>query len=147
VERPETYTPDEAAKILGLSRRQILNYLTDGTLEGEREANRKRWRVYQHSVHALRETRGPRRRRPTRRQSAAEATQEAAELRDRVEVLQRDLGRLEGRLQLTERAESTMQQERERLVADLERERERADRLEAELAAARRSWWQRLLGR
>lgn len=68
----------------------------------------------------------------------------------RVEDLQRQLGRLEGRLELTERTESTMQQERERLVADLDRERERAERLERELEAARqasgRPWWRRMFG-
>jgi chromosome segregation ATPase len=41
-------------------------------------------------------------------------------------ALERELGRLEGRLELTERAESTMRDERERLLEDLARERERA---------------------
>jgi hypothetical protein len=36
-------------------------------------------------------------------------------------------------VELTEKAESTMRAERERLIADLERERERADRLQAQL--------------
>ncbi len=39
-----------------------------------------------------------------------------------------------------------MRQERERLIADLDRERERAERLERELADARRPWWRRLFG-
>ena len=76
--------------------------------------------------------------------------QEAAELRARVEALQRELGRLEGRLELTERIESTLR-------VQLERERERAD--EAELEARRlraaleevrkpeRPWWRRVFGR
>jgi hypothetical protein len=37
-----------------------------------------------------------------------------------------------------------MQAERERLIADLDRERERAERLERELAESRRPWWRRL---
>ena len=41
-------------------------------------------------------------------------------------------------MELTEKAESTMRAERERLIADLERERERADRLQAELDSERR---------
>jgi len=41
-------------------------------------------------------------------------------------ALERELGRLEGRLELTERAESTMRAERERLLEDLAQERERA---------------------
>ena len=36
-----------------------------------------------------------------------------------------------------------MRQVRERLIADLDRERERAERLERELADARRPWWWR----
>jgi hypothetical protein len=59
-----------------------------------------------------------------------------------VEDLQRHLGRLEGRLEileLTEMAESTLREQ-------LERERERADRLEEELRDARRPWWRRMFG-
>src|SRR5215212_3625229 len=41
-------------------------------------------------------------------------------------ALERELGRLEGRLELTEQAESTLRAERERLLEDLARERERA---------------------
>jgi hypothetical protein len=62
-------------------------------------------------------------------------------------VLQRELGRLEGRLQITEVAESTLRE-------SLERERERADRLEEraeklrdELEAERsKGFWVRLFG-
>ncbi len=52
-----------------------------------------------------------------------------------------ELGLSRGRLELTEKAESTLREA-------LERERERADRLEAQLAAelAQRSWWRRLFG-
>lgn len=51
-------------------------------------------------------------------------------------ALERELRRLEGRLELEKRAESTLQAERERLIADLERARERAERIERELAKA-----------
>jgi len=53
--------------------------------------------------------------------------------------LQRELGRLEGRLEISEVAESTLQE-------SLQRERERADRLEEELRDARRSWWRKMFG-
>jgi septal ring factor EnvC (AmiA/AmiB activator) len=53
--------------------------------------------------------------------------------------LQRELGCLEARLELTEQAESTLREQ-------LQRERERADRLEAELIEVRRSWWRRIFG-
>ncbi len=36
--------------------------------------------------------------------------------------------------------------ERDRLIADLDRERERADRLEQELRDVRRPWWRKMFG-
>lgn len=77
--------------------------------------------------------------------------------RARVEDLSYRLGRSEARAELTEKAESTLQAEREHLIADLERERERAERLERELAKARllseeleaersKGFWRRLFG-
>jgi TolA-binding protein len=51
------------------------------------------------------------------------------EIVQRLEVLQRQLGRLEGRLELTRGLETTLRDQ-------LEHERERADRLEAELRQA-----------
>ncbi len=144
----DTYTPGQAARALKVTDRQVRHMLDAGELEGHK-ADNGRWRIPKHDVHRLIEER--------RRQAALNAplealggSQEAAELRLRVEDLQYQLGRLEGRLELTERAESTMQQERERLIADLERERERAERLEAELEQARRDaarpWWRRMFG-
>ncbi len=61
-----------------------------------------------------------------------------------MEALQRELGRLEGRLELTEVTESTLREalERERERAD--EERDRANRLEEELREARRPWWRRV---
>lgn len=136
----DVYTPSQAARILDVSDRQVRHMLQGGELEGG-QTESGRWRIPQREVHRVLEER--------RRRSAAdtpEGSQEAAELRLRVEDLQRQLGRLEGRLELTERTESTMQQERERLMADLDRERERAERLEQELQAARRPWWRRVFG-
>ena len=56
---------------------------------------------------------------------------------DRVEALQRQLGRLESRPELTEKAESIVREERDRLLQDLERER--AERLEAQQRVERLS--------
>jgi hypothetical protein len=56
---------------------------------------------------------------------------------ERVAVLERELGRIEGRLRITEVAECTL---REQL------QRERAGRVGGELRSARLSWWQRWLG-
>jgi hypothetical protein len=59
----------------------------------------------------------------------AESAEEIQELRNRVEALQRELGCLKDRLELTERTESTMRVERERLEE------------------AQRPWWQKLFSR
>jgi len=66
----------------------------------------------------------------------------------------RQLGRVEGRLELTERTESTMREdlERERARSEEERrradvERERAEELRRELEAERsRGFWRRIFG-
>ncbi len=54
---------------------------------------------------------------------------------------------MEGRLELTEQAESTMRAERERLAAELEAERAERRRLQERLEAQqRRGLWSRLFG-
>lgn len=60
-------------------------------------------------------------------------------------ALQRELGRLEGRLELTEQADSTLREQLERERQRADQERERTQRLEAELAERRRGFW-RLFG-
>ncbi len=137
----ETYGTSEAAKILRLSSRRVTQLLERGELEGRKDGA-GRWRVSQRAVHAMLPSRPPR----DSPHRPPQGPSEAAELRSRVEDLQRELGRLEGRLEITEVAESSTRQERERLIADLERERERAARLEAELAEARRPWHRRWFG-
>jgi hypothetical protein len=72
------------------------------------------------------------------RQDAPGASSETHELREGEETLQRVFGRLEGRLELIEVAESTLPEE------SLERERERADA--AELERVQRSWGQHYFG-
>jgi predicted nucleic acid-binding Zn-ribbon protein len=76
------------------------------------------------------------------------------ELTERLLRLSTEVGELRTRLELTERAESTLQEERERLEADLrsaheERRlhQEKAERLRAELEAERsKGFWRRLFG-
>jgi len=131
----EYYTVQEAARILRTTERTVRRRLEREDLKGSRDPTSGRWRVEAHSVTAAMPGRPPK---PS--QEPPEASQEAADLRLRVESLQRELGRLEGRLELTEVAESTLRDQ-------LERERERADRLEGELRDARRPWWQRMFGR
>jgi hypothetical protein len=136
----ETYTVSEAAKILRLGQHRIRQMLREGTLEGFRDETTDRWFADKRAVHLLKEERDAKA--PVR--SSPEAPRSPVEAREwieRVEVLQRELGRLEGRLELTEVAESTLREQ-------LHRERERADRAEAALEAERsKGFWSRLFGR
>jgi excisionase family DNA binding protein len=141
----DTYTTAQAARILKVTDRGVRKMIDRGELEA-RQDERGRHLIPQRAVHAMLEDR--------RATSPAEATvegpesaEEARELRERVEGLQRELGRLEGRLELTERTESTMREERERLAQLLEEERAERRRLQEELNTERgKGFWQRLFG-
>jgi excisionase family DNA binding protein len=130
----ETYTVQEAARILRTTERTVRRRLERGDLKGSRDPTTGRWRVQAHSVTAAMPERPPK-----ASQEPSQSPESVRDYRDRIEDLQRQLGRLEGRLELTEVAESTLREQ-------LQRERERADRLEEELREARRSWWSRLFG-
>jgi hypothetical protein len=139
MDKPESYTAGEAAKILELTRRRVSQLAADGTLEGWHEEPGNVWKISKRSVHALRDSRPPRERRRGDPESALEARERAAVLQSRVEDLLREIGQLEGRKEIEEIARST-------LAAQLLRERERADRLEGELSRIRRPWWSKLWG-
>jgi len=130
----ETYTVQGAARILRITERTVRRRLQRGILEGTRDPASGRWSIAARSVTAAMPDRPPK-----ASQDSPDSAEEVAELRARVEDLQRELGRLEGRLELTEVAESTLRQQ-------LVRERGRADRLEDELKDARRPWWRRIFG-
>ena len=135
-EAEETYTVQEAARILRTTERTVRRRLERGEdLKGTKDPTTGRWRVKAHSVTAAMPERPPK-----AAERPLESPESVREYRERVETLQRELGRLEGRLEITEVAESTLREQ-------LERERERADRLEEELRDARRSWWSRMFGR
>jgi len=129
------YTVQEAARILRTTERTVRRRLERGDLEGTRDPTTGRWRVQGHSVTAAMSERPPK-----ASQEALEASESARDYQERLEALQRELGRLEGRLEISEVAESTLREQ-------LQREQERADRLEEELREARRSWWSRIFGR
>jgi excisionase family DNA binding protein len=116
-DRQKYYTVSEAAKVLGISERRVRQIAQDGKVECIRSEGG--WKLFRPSVHDFRDRRGEQN--PTR-----ESSSEARAWIERVAALERELGRLEGRLELTERAESTIREERERLLEDLARERERA---------------------
>jgi hypothetical protein len=170
----DTYTTAEAGRILRRSNRRILQMLESGELEGEKDES-GRWRIPQRIIHELLPSRPPRKGTANgtfkARQEFLEASESAVEIQVMMEALQRDLGRLEGRLEVTAVAESTLREslERERERADAERERAETlqlevERLREQLAEAstsqrttedasetvptedRRSWWRRFFG-
>jgi len=171
-DRQEYYTVSEAAKVLNISERRVRQIAQDSKVQGVRSGDG--WKLFRYSVHDFRDRRDEQN--PIRAVRAGrEPSSETREWIERVTTLERELGRLEGRLELTERAESTMRAERERLLEDLARERERAaqeqekadetqrnaeqfvrereeaqeeaERLRAELEAERsKGFWRRLFG-
>jgi excisionase family DNA binding protein len=126
----ETYNTTEAARVLRVTESRVRQLLAAGELEGTRDRN-GRWQLPQRAVHERMERRAPR---------ESPGRPNARELIDRIATLERELGRVEVRAELTEQAHSTTQD-------DLRRERERAERLESELAELRaRGFWARLFG-
>ena len=137
-------TTRQAARALGVIPRQVRNYIAAEDLEGRKEGKgvNERWLVSISSVEALRQKRHSKGNLPGQYRdvagegeepgkSAGETAALIRELAARLEDVQYELGRAEARLELTGQAESTLQEA-------LERERERADRLEAELQEVRR---------
>ena len=152
---------DVAAEALGVSSRSVRNYILNGDLAGrkEKEGINERYVVSVDSLYALRDRRkqegklrGKVRRTARRPEGTAEGSTELVR-ETAVDMLRETLASLEthiaqnaelrARLELTERAESTLREELERergqRGADVERERserlqaqERADHLEQE---------------
>ena len=135
-------TTDVAARAVRVSPRTIRRYIERGELEAkpQGEGVKREWLVSVDSLHALRAS----------RTEAADGPREGRveDLTDGIADVLRDLAaRLEERtaeaveyrtrLELTERAHSTAEEERRRLLADLGRERDRADRAEEELSRLR----------
>lgn len=159
------YTVDEAARILKLTPGRVRQMLRAGELEGvSPEASGERgWRIAMRAVHD--------RERPSRVERSPEppdSPERLSELEVEVRELRYQLGLSRGRLELQERAESSVREEleRERELADWEREglskvldeeraerrrlQEELDRLREEAAQrerdAARPWWRKLFG-
>lgn len=152
-------TTDVAAAALKRSPRRVREYIRRGHLAAKTEGKgvSKRWLISIDSLNALldkNQATGTMRSNSTRQPHSVRkgrgaddtADVDAAELLATVQELQYRLGRAEARAELTEEAESTLREERERLLVDLERERERAERMEEELRQARRGWLRRFFG-
>jgi excisionase family DNA binding protein len=144
-EGPETYTVDEAARILKLTPGRIRQMLRAGELEGTppEESGGRGWKIPMHAVHDR--DRPARVEHPLRPPEYPE-TERLSELEVEVRELRYQLGLSRGRIELTEKAESTLRDalERERERADAERER--AEKLQAELEGARLPWYRKLFG-
>jgi hypothetical protein len=154
---------DVAAEALGVSSRSVRNYILNGDLVArkEKEGINERYVVSVDSLYALRDRRKqegklqrnfrePSRRTESSTEEATEVVRETAVdmLRETLASLESHIAQnaeLRARLQLTERAESTLREELERergqRHADVERERserlqaqERAEQLEQERA-------------
>ena len=140
------YTTTEAARLLGVGDSRIRQMLLAGELEGERDPVSDRWRIPQAAVLARRAER--------KLEEPPRSPADGVDWLAKVETLHQELGRMEGRLEITEVAESTLREQLEREREQLERERERADRLEerteqlrGELEAERsKGFWARLFG-
>ncbi len=147
MEGEESYTVQEAARILKLTPGRIRQMLRAGDIEGipPEDSGERGWKIPMHAVHD--------RDRPARVERTPEApgaTERLSSLEIEVRELRYQLGLSRGRVELTEKAESTLrdalQRERERADA----ERRRAEQLQADLNRAReagaRPWYRRLFG-
>ncbi|MDP8950882.1 MAG: helix-turn-helix domain-containing protein [Actinomycetota bacterium] len=154
-------TTKVAAKTLGVSRRMVQEYVRRGELQAvvEGKGVNKTYYVSIDSLNVLRERReakdspkltdsSPMLGHPA---NPGERIGEGEggvlhQVIQRLEARTAEAAELKARLELAARAETTAREERERLLADFQRERERADRLEEELRQARRGWLRRFFG-
>ena len=138
-------TTEVAAAGLGVSPRTVRDYIKAGKLQAkpEGEGVERRWLVSVDSFYSLRQSRqtsaGSPRERRYEAPGGEDAAEIAADLIATVQDLQYRLGRAEARAELTERAESTVREERDRLL-------EENERLRGELEETRRPWWRRMFG-
>ena len=150
------YTLAEAAQVLEIPQRRILEMLDTGEIEGEQDPLSSRWNIPKHAVDGLLPA-GP------SPEGTAEGLPEQSagmiqEVMEDLGDLHREVGRLRNRLNLARRAE---EEERKVLVTELEQERElhrqerqRADKLQEEAKRLReeleserdKGSWRRLLG-
>ena len=136
-------TTAAAAKALNVSPRTIRLYIEKGELEGRLEVgtDKRIWLVSIDSLNTLRAKRGTSGIVPDESPEIAETVPEAMrELALRLESRAAEAAELRTRLELTEKTQSTLEQERNQLL-------ERVEKLETELEAERsKGFWQRLFG-
>jgi hypothetical protein len=137
-------TTQVAAEALGVAVRTVRNYLRDGLLQGEKEEEgiTERYLVSVDSVQKLRDQRQregkSRRNYPLSAAREQDAAQLAREFAAKMQEQAVEIGALRTRLELTERAESSLREdlERERRQRQEDVQRERNERLEAQQRVA-----------
>jgi hypothetical protein len=149
-----------AAEALGVDPGTVRTYVSRGDLEAkvDGEGVEKTYVVPIDSVYALRDRRGASRKtRHSSREKSAEmggGAEGAEDLADIVRELTSELissssevADLRARLELTERTESSLREDLERVREERQRHQEKADRLRTELEAERsKDFWRRLFG-
>lgn len=153
------YTVSEAAKVLGVGQRRILEMLQMKEIEGERDPVSSRWKISKHLIDELAPEESPimekdaaglrvteeaqvteerlhpeksqLTNRPLREESTERSSEQSTEeIRERISELER----INGRPRLERRAEKdTWQEEKESLLATADQERRRAEGLQEEI--------------
>ena len=135
---------------MGVSSRTVRLYIERGELEGQLDSgtDKRVWLVSIDSLNTLRAKRGTGGMVPENNPEIAETIPEAMhDLAVRLENRAAEAAELRTRLELTEKTQSTIEDERNRLLEELAREKERGEQLQAELEAERsKGFWQRLFG-
>jgi hypothetical protein len=136
-------TTDVAAKAVRVSPRTIRRYIDQGKLDAkfQGEGVRREWLVSVDSLHALRASRTYEEDVPDVSPGVESADSLADVLREmaaRLESRAEEAAELRVRLELTERAQSTLEDERRQAVQELEQERRGREETERELEDLRR---------
>src|SRR5215212_2911538 len=143
-------TTAAAAKALGVSPRTVRLYIERGELEGQLEqgTDKRVWLISIDSLNTLRAKRGTGSIVPDESPEIAETIPEAMrDLAVRLETRASEAAELRTRLELTEKTQSTIEEERNRLAESLRQAEEQAETLRKELEGERsKGFWQRLFG-
>ena len=143
-------TTQAAARALGVTPRTVRMYIDRGELEGMLETGTEKriWLVSIDSLNTLRAKRGTGGIQPETNPEIAESIPEAMrDLAVRLETRASEAAELRTRLELTEKTQSTIEEERNRLAESLRQAEEQAETLRKELEGERsKGFWQRLFG-
>lgn len=139
-------TTDVAAKAVRVSPRTIRRYIDQGRLQAKQQGEgvRREWLVSVDSLHALLASRtaegqGPQYDRPEYADAGADSIADVIrEMSARLERRAEEAAELRVRLELTERAQSTLEEERQRALQEHEEERRRREEAEQKNEELRR---------